>query len=53
MSAAGLAGEDIEALEQKKIPVWGLVAVSAIAGGVVAAKYMPEIWIKGLREIGK
>jgi hypothetical protein len=49
----GMSMQDIEELEKAKIPVWGLVAASALAGGFIAAKYMPEIWIKGLRELGK
>lgn len=52
-TAVGMSTQDIRTLKERQIPIWSVVLASALVGGIVVARYMPDTWLKGLREIGK
>ena len=53
LKAMGMSTQDIRILEKTKIPIWSVIAASVVVGGLVVARYAPQTWIQGLREIGK
>jgi hypothetical protein len=51
--AAGLGQMDIRELSETRVPVWGVVVVSfvaGVAGGIWLARRLPEEWIVGRHE---
>jgi hypothetical protein len=47
--AVGMMDDDIRTVKEKGIPVWVVVVGSAVVGGYVAVKFMPEEWLDKLR----
>jgi hypothetical protein len=53
LRAFGMSQNDVRTLRDMQIPIWSVVLVSAVVGGLVVARYAPRVWIDGLRTIGK
>jgi hypothetical protein len=49
LNAIGMLDDDIRTVQEKGIPVWVVVLASAVAGGYVAVKFMPNDWMNKLR----
>lgn len=53
LRAVGISTEDVRTLQNTRIPIWSVVLASVVVGGFIVARYAPQTWIQGLREIGK
>lgn len=51
LSALGLSTQDIRTLRGTPIPIWSVVLVSFVVGGLFFSVYLPKSWLQGLREI--
>jgi len=51
--STGLTETDMENLSVKGIPVWVIVAMSAVAGAVAFARWAPEPWIGKVKMFGR
>lgn len=50
LKAVGMSTEDIRTLQGTRIPIWSVVLVSAIVGGLLAVRYTPTPivdWMQG------